>query len=58
MDISPHCEKHHIVMRNGPYQGLKSTILHPKMGLIGPRNGLYQEVKRMIPDYEMGYTKR
>ena len=49
---------HHFGLRNGPYQGLKSTISHPKMGLIGPRNGLYQEVKRMIPDYEMGYTKR
>ena len=42
-------------MRNGPYQGLKSTILHPKMGLIGMRNGHYQKAKRMIPDYDMGY---
>ena len=52
------CKKHHFVMRNGPFQGLKSTILHPKMGLIGMQNGYYQKAKRMIPDYDMGYIKR
>ena len=28
--------KHHFGMRLIPYQGLKSAILRPNMGLIGP----------------------
>ena len=57
-DISPYCEKHRFGMRNGPFQGLKSTISHPKMGLIGLRNGHYQKAKRVISDYVIGYIKR
>ena len=53
-----YCKKHHFGLRNGPFQGLKSTISHPKMGLIALRNGQYWKVKRTFPDYGMGYIKR
>jgi len=55
--ISPHCNIGHFVCRNGPFQRLKSTISHPKMGLNAPRNGLYQKAERTFPDYVMGYIK-
>ena len=48
--ISPHCKKHHFVLRNGPFQRLKSTISHPKMGLIAPRNRQYRKAKCIISD--------
>ena len=45
MDILSSCEKHHFGLRNGPFQGLKSTISQPNMGFIGLRNGLYQKTR-------------
>ena len=55
--IFPHCKKHHFVLRNGPFQRLKSTISHPKMGLIASRNRQYRKAKCIISDYGMGYMK-
>ena len=56
-DIFPFCKKHHFGMRNGPFQGLKSTISCPKTGFIGSWNGLNRNVKWMIQDYNTGYMK-
>ena len=58
VDIFLYCKKHHFVMRNGLFRELKSTISHPKMGLIGLRNGHFQKAKRVILDYVIGYNKR
>ena len=43
--ISPHCKKHHFGLPNGPFRRQKSTISHPKIGLITLRNGQYQKTK-------------
>ena len=56
-DVLSFCKKHHFGLRNGPYQGLKSTISHPKMGLIGLRNGHYQNAILIFSDYVIGYMK-
>ena len=48
---------HHFGLRNGPFQRLKSTISHPKMGLIGLRNGHYQNAILIFSDYVIGYMK-
>jgi hypothetical protein len=58
MGASPFGKKHHFVMRNGLFRELKCTISHPKMGLIGLRNGHFQKAKRVILDYVIGYNKR
>ena len=50
------CEKHHSGMRYGPFRRLKSTISRPDIGLIGPWNGHYQNCKRIIQDYGIGYV--
>ena len=57
MGIFPFCKKHHFGLRKSPFQGLKQAISHPKMGLIGLRNGHYRKAKRVISDYVMGYIK-
>ena len=51
------CKKHHFSIRNGPFQGLKSTISCPKTGFIGSWNGLNRNVKWMTQDYNTGYMK-
>ena len=58
MGILSFCKKHHIVMRNSPFQGPKSTISHLNIGFIGLRNGQYQKAKRIFSDYVTGYMKR
>lgn len=56
-DIFPPCNKHHFSIQLSPYQGLKNTLSQPNMGLNGSWNGQYQKVKRIIPDYVIGYIK-
>ena len=51
------CNMHHFGLRNGPFQGPKSTILHPKMGFFGTRNGQYQKTECIFSDYVIGYIK-
>lgn len=46
MCVLSHCKKHHFVMRNGQFRGLKSTISHHEMGFFGLRNGQYQKAER------------
>jgi len=41
MDIYSFCNMHHFGLRNGPFQGLNSTISYPDIGLVGLRNGHY-----------------
>ena len=55
--ISPLCKKHHFGLQNGPFRRLKSTISHPEMGFIAPRNGQYQKAERTFPVYDIGYMK-
>ena len=55
--LSP-CKKHHIVLRNGLFQGAKWCFPAPDMGLIAPRNGHYRKAKCIIPDYDVGYIGR
>ena len=56
--IPSRCKKHHSGLQNGPFRRLKSTILHPKIGFIGLRNGQYQKAERVISDYDIGYIRR
>ena len=44
-DVLSFFKKHYFGLRNGPFQGMKSTISHPEIGLIGLRNGQYQKVR-------------
>ena len=57
-DVFPPCDKHRFSLRLSPYQGLKSSISRPQTGLIGTRNGLNRNTKRIIPDYTTGYIIR
>ena len=57
-DIPSHCKKHHFGLRLSPFQGPKSTISHPDMGLIRLRNGHYQKARLIFSDYDTGYIKR
>ena len=52
--LSP-CKKHHIVLRNGLFQGAKWCFSAPDMGFIALRNGHYQKAKRVFSDYGTGY---
>ena len=54
----PPCKKHRLGMRYGPYQGLKCTISHPDMGVIGPWNRQNQNARWTIPDHVARYMKR
>ena len=56
-DIALHCDIAHFGLRNGLFQRPKSTISHPKMGFIAPRNGQYRKAESIIPDYDIGYIK-
>ena len=58
MGIFPLCNMHHFGLQNGPFQGLKSTISHPEIGLIGLRNGHYQKAILIFSDYGIGYINR
>ena len=51
------CNMYHSGMRNGPFQGPKSTISHPDMGFIASQNGQYHKVEQIISDYVIGYIK-
>ena len=51
------CNMHHFGMRNGPFEELKSTILHPDMGFIASQNGQYQNAEHIFSDYVIGYIK-
>ena len=58
MGIFPLCNMHHFGLQNGPFQGLKSTISHPEIGLIGLRNGHYRKAILIFSDYGIGYINR
>ena len=55
--VSLRCNMHHFVMRNGPFQGPKSTISYPDMGFVASQNGQYHKVEQIISDYVIGYIK-
>ena len=56
-DIFLRCNMYHSGMRNGPFQGPKSTISHPDMGFIASQNGQYQNAEHIFSDYVIGYIK-
>ena len=56
-DILSLCKKHHFGMRNGPFQGLKSTISHPNIGFFACWNGLFRKAKWIFSSYVKGYVK-
>ena len=58
MGIFPLCNMHHFGLQNGLFQGLKSTISHPEIGLIGLRNGHYQKAILIFSDYGIWYINR
>ena len=58
MGIFPLCNMHHFGLQNGPFQGLKSTISHHEIGLIGLRNGHYQKAILIFSDYGIWYINR
>ena len=51
-------EKHNFEMRNGPFQGPKSTISHPNIGFFAGWNRLFRKAKLIFSDYVTGYIKR
>ena len=55
--ISTLCNMHHFGMRNGPFQGMKSTISHHEIGFFGLRYGQYQNARLIFSDYVIGYMK-
>ena len=52
-----HCDIAHFGLRNGLFQRPKSTISHPNMGFIAPRNGQYRKAEYIISDYDIGYIR-